>query len=102
MWAFLMNCPVNYSEEPVSTQAAVKHLLPVNIPMKLQFPWTAASPGECVDTKSIGTSILGVNPGLISVLPDSRKKNVTWKDALLSRNESSLSIEPLRIWPTVE
>ncbi len=34
MQAFLMNCPVNYSEDPVSTNSAVKQPLPVNIPMR--------------------------------------------------------------------
>ena len=29
MQAFLMNCPVNYFEDPVSTQAAVKQPLPI-------------------------------------------------------------------------
>ncbi len=102
MRAFLMNCPVNYSEDPVSTQAVVKQPLPVNFPMKPRFPRTAASPRECVKTKYLGTNVPRVNRGLISVLPDSRKKNVTWKDTLLPHHKSSPSIKPLRIWPTAE
>ncbi len=74
-----MNCPVDYSEEPVSTKAAVKLPLPVNIPIKPQFSWTAASPRECVKTNYLGTNVPHVNCGLMSALPDSEKKKVTWK-----------------------
>ncbi len=95
MRAFLMNCPVNYSENSVLTKAAVKQPLPVNTPKKPQFPWTAASPRECVEVPR-------VNRELISVLPDSGKKKVTRKDSLFPCHKSSPSIKPLRIQPTSE
>jgi hypothetical protein len=98
-----MNCPVNYSEDSVITKAAVKQPLPVDIPMKPQFPWTTASPREHVETKYLGTKVPHANGGLISVLLDSEKKKVTWKDSLFPHHKkSSPSIEPLRIWPTAE
>ncbi len=90
-----MNCPVNYSEISVLTKVVVKQPLPVNIRMKPQFPQTIASPRECVEVPR-------VNRELISVLSDSGKKKVTWKDSLFPRHKSSPSIEPLRIWPTAE
>ncbi len=48
-----------------------------------------------VETKSLGTSVPHVIRGLISVFPDPRKKNVTWKNTLLSHHKSSPSIAPL-------
>jgi hypothetical protein len=102
MQAFLMNCLVNYSEDSVITKAAVKHLLPVNILMKPRFPQTAASPQECVETKYLDTTVPHVNRGLIYVLPDFKKKKVTWKDSLFPHHKSSPSIQPLRIQPTAE
>ncbi len=92
---FLMNCPVEYSEDSVITKAAVKQPLPVDISMKPQFPQTATSLQECVETKYLGTTVPRVNLGLISVLPDSKKKKVTWKDSLFPRHKSLPSIEPL-------
>jgi hypothetical protein len=89
MWAFLMNCPVKYSEDFVITKAAVKKPLSVNIPMKPQFPRTTAYPREGVETKYLGTAVPRVNHGLISVLPDSKKKRVTWKDSLIPHYKTS-------------
>ncbi len=102
MRAFLMNCPVDYSDNPVPTKAAVKQPLPVSIPMKPRFPRTAASPRECVETKYLGTKVPRVNRGVVSVLPDSEKKKVTWKDTIFPSHKSSPSIEPLRIRPMAE
>jgi hypothetical protein len=87
MQAFLMNCPVNYSEISVLTKAADKQPLPVNIPMKPRFPLTAVLPRECVEVPR-------VNCELISVLPVFGKKKVTWKDSLFPRQKSSPSIKP--------
>ncbi len=90
-----MNCPVNYSENSVLTKAADKKPHPVDFLMKPQFPRTAASLRECVEVPC-------VNCELISVLPDFRKKKVTWNNSLFPRHKSSPSIEPPRIWPTTE
>jgi hypothetical protein len=90
-----MNCPVNYSENSVLAKAADKQPLPVDIPMKPQFPWTAASLQECVEVPR-------VNRELFSVLPDSGKKKVTWKDSLFPCHKSLPSIKPTRILPTSE
>ncbi len=95
MRAFLMNCPVNYSENSDLTKAADEQPLPANIPMKPQFPWTATSPRECVEMPR-------VNRELITVLPDFGKKKVTWKDSLFPRHKSSPSIKPPIIRPTTE
>jgi hypothetical protein len=95
MRAFLMNCPVNYSENSVLTKAAVKQPLLDDIPMKPQFPWTAASPWDCVEVPH-------VNRELISVLPDFGKKKVMWKDSHFPRHKSPPSIKPPRIRPTAE
>ncbi len=102
MQAFLMSCPVNYSEDPILTKAVVKQLLPVNILMKSWFPWTTASPQECVETKYLGSKVPPVNLGQISVLPDLKKKKVTWRDSHFPRHKSPPSIKPLRIQPTAE
>jgi hypothetical protein len=53
----------------------------------------------CAETKYLGTKVPHVNCGQISVLPDSEKKKVTWKDSLFPHHKSSSSIKPLRIWP---
>jgi hypothetical protein len=95
MQAFLLNCPVNYSENSVLTKTADKQSLPVDIPMKPRFPWTAASPWDCVEVPR-------VNCELISVLPDFGTNKVTWKDRLFPHHKSSPSIEPPRIQPTTE
>ncbi len=102
MRAFLMNCPDDYSEDHVTTKAAIKQPLPVNILMKPQFPRTAASPQEFVVTKYLGTKVPHVNRGLISVLPNSKMKKVTWKDTIIPHHKSSPSIEHLRTCPTAE
>ncbi len=97
-----MDCPVNCSENSVLTKAKVKQPLPDDILMKPWLPWTNASPQECVETIYLDTKVPCVNRGLISVLPDSGKKKVTWKDSLFLRHKSTPSIEPLRIQPTAE
>ncbi len=48
MQAFIINCPPDYSEEPVFIPTPVLQPLPVNLPMKPGIPKIATSPRECV------------------------------------------------------
>jgi hypothetical protein len=108
MRAFLMNCPIDYSEDPditptsnptlsatTSSPSLRKHnpsFVPTNeptdIPMKKRSLRPTPSSRGCVETKSHGTDV-----------PSSRayeyaQKNVTWKDALFPRRQPSSSSSP--------
>ena len=108
MRAFLMNCPIDYSEDPVITPTSNPTLSsttsspslrkhspsfvptdePTDIPMKKQSLQPTPSSRGCVETKSHGTDV-----------PSSRayeyaQKNVTWKDPLFPRRKPSSSSSP--------
>ena len=108
MRAFLMNCPIDYSEDPditptsnptlsatTSSPSLRKHnpsFVPTNeptdIPMKKRSLRPTPSSRGCVETKSHGTDV-----------PSSRayeyaQKKVTWKDPLFPRRKPSSSSSP--------
>jgi hypothetical protein len=97
MRAFLMNCPIDYSGDPVITPTSNPTLSsttsspslrkhspsfvptdePTDIPMKKQSLRPTPSSRGCVETKSHGTKV-----PCSSRTYEYAQKNVTWKDAL--------------------
>ena len=100
MRAFLMNCPINYSEDPVITPISNPTLSlntyspsfrkqsppffqtnePTDIPMKKQSLRSTPSSRGCVETKYYGTNV-----PRRSRTYEFTQKNGTWKDALFPR-----------------
>jgi hypothetical protein len=100
MRAFLMNCPIDYSEDQVITPTSnptlsptksspllrkhspsfVPNDEPTHIPMKKQSLRSTPSSRGCVETKSYGTNV-----PRRSRTYKFTQKNVTWKDALFPR-----------------
>ncbi len=102
MQAFLMNCPLDYSEKPVFTPKLVLQPLPVNILMKPQIPKIAASQRECVGIQLHHTQVLSPSSKQILVPPAPNLKKVRWGDTLFSSHQLSTGAESLRIPPTAE
>jgi len=111
MRAFLMNCPLDYSEDhvndvlPTSTPTLSKTKLssstpkhsppfvpmdePTDIPMKKQSLRPTPSSRGCVETKSHGTCVPSRSRAL-----EYAEKNVTWKDTLFPRQQPIFSPSP--------
>ena len=94
MRAFLMNCPVDYHEDPIpsplptltptlSTHKFVPLDNPSDIPMKQRSLRPTPSSRGCVETKSLGTSVETKSRGTKVPSPTSANefapKSVTWK-----------------------
>jgi hypothetical protein len=94
MWAFLMNCPIDYSDssDPLSSSKPRLTMTystkssssspcyisldePTDAPMKDQFLWTNPSLWGCVETPSLDTTISfhASTPSM---------KSMTWRDKL--------------------
>ncbi len=89
MRAFLMNCPLDYSEDPIFTTQAVFQPISNNIPMKPRVPKTATSLRECVRAKPSGTKVPSTNLKLIPVPFAPNMKSISWHDALLADHPTS-------------
>ena len=102
MRAFLMNCPVDYSEDP----AFISPPTPLSIPMKPRLPRIAASPQECVETKSPSTKVLSSSELIVCVPSKLTPKHVSWCDNILPRRPSANThfaySNPYRILATAE
>ena len=102
MRAFLMNCPVNYSEDP----AFISLLTPLSIRTKPQIPRIAASPPECVETKFPSTKVFSSSEPIIPVPSKLTPKCVSWCDNILpchlSTNTHFTELNPYRILATAE
>jgi len=109
MRVFLMNCPIDYYEDPIITPTSNPTLLltisslslrkhspsfiptdePTDIPMKKQSLRPTPSSWGCVETKSHGTDV----PRRSRVYEYSQK-NVTWKDTLFPCQQPISSPSP--------
>jgi hypothetical protein len=110
MRAFLMNCPVDYQDDPIPsplptlTPTISKHKLlptithphqfvpldnPSDIPMKQRSLRPTPSSRGCVETKSHGTKV-----PCPSRTYEFAQKNVTWKDSLFPRQHPTSSPSP--------
>ena len=109
MRAFLMNCPIDYSEDPVifptsnptlsatmSSPPLRKHSSsfvptdePTGIPMKKRSLRPTPSLRGCVETKSHGTDVPRCSRAY-----EYAQKNVTWKDTLFSCQQPISSPSP--------
>ena len=79
MRAILMNCPIDYSEDPPLT-SSIPTKSSIILPMKPRLLWTKLSPRECVEvTSSSPTSKSG------------GKKKVMWRNQKLPRPATSKS-----------
>ena len=102
MHAFLMNCPIDYSENvditPTSNPTSpslwkhspsfVPNDNPTDIPMKKRFLQPTPSSRGCVETKSHGTDVPSSHTYKYA------QKNVAWKDTLCPRQKPSSSPPP--------
>ena len=102
MRAFLMNCPVNYREDP----AFISPPTPLSIPMKPRIPRITASTRECVETKSPSTKVLSSSELIIPVLSKFTPKCVSWCDDILPCRPSTgthfAESNPYRILATAQ
>ncbi len=101
-WAFLMNCPENYTEDPPFPIQPISS----NIPMKPQLHKTKPSPGECVRAQPSGTKVSSLDCELIPVQPKPMQKGVSWHNSLspsrLSPATPSCRLLPVWIQATAE
>ena len=107
MRAFLMNCAIDYSEEPLFIPRPVLQPISSNLPMKPRlFPTTAASPRECVRAQPSDTKVPSIcrEPVQIPLEPTGNK--VSWRDVVLAHHvtpsTSSAKPMPFRIRATAE
>ncbi len=100
MRAFLMNCPLEYHEDPPLTPTDTPTVTPTRItttkpflvptseptdsPMKPRHFQSKTSSRGCVETKSHGTKV----PSSSRTSADPTRKNVSWKDTLFPRHLS--------------
>jgi hypothetical protein len=89
MRAFLMNCPADYSEDPLFSPCPVLQPLSNNIPMKPRVPQTVTSPRECVRAQPSDTKVSSSSGKLLSVPFTPNTKNISWRDALLADRATS-------------
>ena len=91
MRAFLMNCPIDYYEDPViSTTKSNRQLTSTTSPdssMKKRSLRPTTSSRGCVETKSHGTEV-----PIPSRTYKYVQKDVSWKDTLFPRGESTSSL----------
>jgi hypothetical protein len=106
MRAFLMNCPVDYSENPVISPRPVLQQLLTHIPMKPRVLLPSTSPRECVRAQPLDTKVSFSSDKLLPVSFAPNTKNIRWRDALLSDRATStsspLGSSPVRIVATAE
>ncbi len=106
MRAFLMNCPVDYSEDPVFSPRPVLQQLSTNIPMKPRVLLTGTSPRECVRAQPSDTKVSFSSDKLLPISFAPNTKNISWLDALLSDRATStsspLGSSPVRIVAAAE
>ena len=107
MRAFLMNCAVDYSEEPLFTPRPVLQPISSNLPMKPRlFPKTAASPRECVRAQPSGTKVPSVCREHVQIPLEPKRNKVNWRDVVqvhhvTPRTRPTQAI-PFRIQATAE
>jgi hypothetical protein len=114
MRAFLMNCPIDYSEVPLMAPTLVPTLVPTSLPTsKLAKPFIPSSaptdlpmkprffqpkpPSQgCVETKSHGTKVPSSSHKLILRKYESKGENVSWRDALFPHHPTQLGSQSLQ------
>jgi hypothetical protein len=107
MRAFLMNCDVDYSEEPLFYPRPVLQPISSNLPMKPRlFPKTAASPRECVRAQPSGTKVPSICREPVQIPLKPTRNKVSWRDVVLAHhvtsNTRSARLNPFKIRATAE
>ena len=107
MRAFLMNCAIDYSEEPLFIPHPVLQPISLNLPMKPRLSHkTAASPRECVRAQLSGTKVPSICHEPVQIPLEPTRNKVSWRDVVLAHHTTpsihSVQPMPFRIRATAE
>jgi hypothetical protein len=102
MRAFLMNCSIDYSKEPLFAPPPTHQQFSPNIRMKPRlFSKTTSPPSECVSAQTSGTKVPYVSREPVPIPIKPTRNNVSWRDTRLANQTSpaihSSQTKPLRI-----